>query len=160
MKRYYIFAIVAVGLILSSLFVYAQPDEEGDPQPMRRMGKMLDLTEEQQSKMQDLRLNFEKEKLPVQSKIHELRDGLKLEMIKDNYDQKKVDQMLDQIESARKEMDKLRINHMRSVRNILNDDQKKKFDMHILSERKFRHDRGMPHEMPNHQMRQRRGSQD
>ena len=153
MKRYYLFVILMVVLISISQFVHAQPDDEGNPQPMNRMGRILDLTDEQQSQIEDLRLNFEKEKLPLKSKIHELRNGLKLELTKDNYDEKKVNQMLDQIESVRKEMHKKRINHMRSVRNILNDDQKKKFDMHILSDHKFKHDRRMPHNPPQHQMK-------
>lgn len=159
MKRYCLFAILVVGLILTSRLVHAQPDEDNSP-PMHRMGKMLDLTDEQQSKMQDLRLNFEKEKLPLQSKIHELRNGLKLELTKDNFDEKKVNQMLDQIESVRKEMHKMRIMHMRSVRSILNADQKKKFDMHILSDRKFGHEGGMPHDKPHPSMRQGHGPRD
>jgi Spy/CpxP family protein refolding chaperone len=153
MKRYYLFVIILVASMLIFQFVYAQPDDEGNPPPMNRMGKMLNLTDEQQSQIEDLRLNFEKEKLPLQSKIHELRTGLKLELTKDNYDEKKVNQMLDQIESVRKELHKKRINHMRSVRNILNDDQKKKFDMHILSNRKLGHGRQMPQDMPRHQMK-------
>lgn len=155
MKRYFLFVLM-VAVLMISQFIYAQPDED-NPEPMNKMGRMLDLNDEQQSQVEDLRLSFEKEKLPLKSKIHELRNGLKLELTKDNYDEKKVNQMLDQIESVRKEMNKKRINHMRSVRNILNDDQKKKFDIHILSDRKFKHDRGMHHDQPHHQMKQRRG---
>ena len=151
MKRYNLSIVMTVGFILISQFIYAQPDRD-NPQRMNRMGKMLDLTDEQQSQIEDLRLNFEKEKLPLQSKIHELRNDLKLELTKDNYDEKKVNQLLDQIESVRKEMHKKRISHMRSVRSILNDDQKKKFDMHILSDRNFGYDGGMPHDMPHHRM--------
>lgn len=142
MKRYILlFSIFA--LLINMQLLFAQPDDNDGPPFRDRMGKMLNLSDEQKSTIEDLRLNFQKEKLPLQSKLHELKTNLKLEITKDNYDEKKVNQTLDQIEKLEKEMHKKRINHMRSVRNILTDEQKKKFDMHILSNRNFnkRHSR-------------------
>jgi len=159
MKRA-ILALLAIGLIFGIQFAFAQPGKgDGPRQGMHLMECKLDLTDGQQSQMEDLRLKFEKEKLPLQSQIHKLRSDLKLEMVKDQLDQKKVNQIIDQISAAKTEMQKKRISHMREVRNILNDDQKKKFDMHVLSDRKF--GRGNA-PMPNHhpQMQQMRGKRD
>ena len=150
MKLYSVVMATVMLLIISS-FVYGQPEDGDNPRPMKRIGRMLDLTDEQRSQVEDLRLSFEKEKLPIQSKIHELRNDLKLELIRDSFDEKKVDLLLGQIESVRTELHKKRINHMRSVRNILNDDQKKKFDMHILSSRGFGNDQRR-HHTPPHRM--------
>jgi Spy/CpxP family protein refolding chaperone len=136
MKRNILFVLTFV-LLLSIQLVFAQRGDEEGPPYGDRAGKMLNLSDEQKSKIEDLRLTFQKQKLPLQSKIQELRNDLKLELTKDNYDEKKVDQTLDQIGALKKEMYKKRINHMRSVRNLLTDEQKKKFDMHILSSRGF-----------------------
>lgn len=157
MKRA-ILVLLAIGLILNIQLLFAQGGNDEPPQRMHRMERMLDLTDEQQSQMEDLRLKFEKEKLPLQSQIQKLRSDLKLELVKDQFDQKKVDQLVDQINSARKEIQKKRISHMREVRNILNDDQKKKFDMHVLSDRKFgRGNAPMPmHHQEMNQMKQMR----
>lgn len=148
-----ILVLLAIGLILNIQLVVAQGRDDGTRQRMHRMEKMLDLTDEQQSQIEDLRLNFEKEKLPMRSQIHKFRNDLKLEMVKDQLDQNKVNQLIDQIGSARMEMQKKRLSHMREVRNILNDDQKKKFDIHVLSDRKLgggHHSQPMRHQ----QMRQ------
>jgi Spy/CpxP family protein refolding chaperone len=159
MKLFSLVMLVFMLLMISS-FVYGQPEDGGNPPPMKRMGRMLDLTDEQRSQVEDLRLSFEKEKLPLQSKIHELQNDLKLELTRDSFDEKKANQLLGQIESVRTELHKKRINHMRSVRNILNEDQKKKFDMHILSNQGFGHDQRMHHGMPHHQMNPGPGSKE
>lgn len=159
MKRT-ILALLAIGLIFGSQSSFAQPGKgDGPRQGMHRMERMLDLTDEQQSQMEDMRLKFEKEKLPLQSQIHKLRSDLKLEMVKDQLDQRKVNQIIDQISATKTEMQKKRISHMREVRNILNDDQKKKFDMHILSDRKFGRGNGPMH-MHHPQGQQMRGKRD
>jgi Spy/CpxP family protein refolding chaperone len=136
MKRYILFFLIFT-MLLNLQLLFAQPADNDCPPHRDRMGNMLNLSDEQKSKIEDLRLNFQKEKLPLQSKIHELRTNLKLELTKDSYNEKKVDQLLDQVESLKTEMHKKRINHMRNVRNLLTDEQKKKFDMHVLSDRKF-----------------------
>ena len=144
MKKYVLFFLICA-FFLNFQLLFAQPGDKDGPPFRDRMGKMLNLSDEQKTKIEDLRLNFQKEKLPLQSKIRELKTNLKLESTKDNYDEKKVDQTLDQIEALKKEMYKKRIDHMRSVRNILTDEQKKKFDMHILSDHKFRDGPPMHH---------------
>lgn len=147
MKRYILFFLI-FALLLNLQLLFAQPEDEGGPPYRDRMGKMLNLSDEQKSKIEDLRLNFQKDKLPLQSKIHELKNNLKLELTKDNYEEKKVEQTLDQIEALKKEMHKKRINHMRSVRSLLTDEQKKKFDLHILSSREFKDGPPMHHMQP------------
>jgi Spy/CpxP family protein refolding chaperone len=144
MKKYILFFLIGA-FLLNFQLLFAQPEDNDGPPFRDRVGKMLNLSDEQKSKIEDLRLNFEKEKLPLQSKIRELKTNLKLELTKDNYDEKKVDQTLDQIEALRKEMYKKRISHMRGVRNLLTDEQKKKFDMHVLSDQKFRDGPPMHH---------------
>ena len=150
--KLYSLGMAMLMLLMISSFIHGQSGNRDNPGPMNRMGRMLDLSDQQRSQVEDLRLSFEKEKLPLQSKIHELRNDLKLELTKDSFDEKKVNQLLGQIESVRTELHKKRINHMRSVRNILNDDQKRKFDMHILSGPGFGNDQRMHHGMPHHQM--------
>lgn len=143
MKRI-LLSLMILGLIAVSQMALAQPGDF-DSRPMFRMEKMLDLTDEQEAKIEDLRLNFQKERLLHRSRIQELRTNLKLELIKEGYDQKKVNQIVDEMEGLRKDLQKKRINHLRDVRNMLTDDQKKTFDMHILSGHIYQGDRGGSH---------------
>ncbi|RMG68786.1 MAG: periplasmic heavy metal sensor [Calditrichaeota bacterium] len=113
-------------------------DEEGEMDP-GKMGPALGLTEEQRAKMMDLHLALQRELLPLKSKLHELKVRLKLKITSDDYSQKAVDQLLNQILDLEKQIQKKRIAHMRAVREMLTPEQRKKFDMAVLSGRAGKH---------------------
>ena len=114
--------------------------EGGEMPPMMPgMAKMLELSEEQVNKMTDYRLQLKKEILPLQSKVLEQGNELKLLITAENPDLSKINKAIDGISKIRTEIQHKRVNHLLKVRSQLTDVQKKKFDVMILSGRKGMH---------------------
>ena len=139
MKTRKILLIVA-GMLFMSIAAIAQP--QSGPKYNRpgfgkmQMMRMLNLTKEQQSKLSDMRLSMEKEMLPLRNQMITLRGNLKLELIANNFNQGKVNKIVDQISDVRKEMSLKMIQHMREVRSILTPEQQKKFDLMVMHPKK------------------------
>ncbi len=136
------------GLLFLSVAAFAQPAQR----PQRpgfakgmRMAKMLNLTQDQITKLSDMRLAMEKEMLPLRNQIVTLRGDLKLELVADNFNQGKVNKLVNQISDVRKQISLNMINHMRDVRSVLTPEQQKKFDLMIMQNKKggFMQHRGM-----------------
>jgi len=168
MKTHKIFILLA-GMLFFSVTAMAQPAQ--GPRSQRpgpgfargeHMMRMLNLTKEQRSKIMDMRLAMQKEMLPLRNKLITFRGDLKLEMTAEQFNQGKVNKTVDQIADVRKQMSLKRIQHMRNVRNILNPDQQKKFDLMVMNPMKgrFMHNRSMRNwgkrgmQRPNRPMRQ------
>jgi Spy/CpxP family protein refolding chaperone len=94
---------------------------------------MLNLTEEQQAKVQDLHLAHQKEIIPLQSELQEQKASLKLEITADKFNESKVKSIQGEISKLQSEMAMKMVLHQRAVRDLLTPEQKKKFDEHILS---------------------------
>ncbi len=97
------------------------------------MFSMLDLTDEQQTKITDLKLQHQKEILPLKSQMVEKRNELKVLMTSDNPDRSQINEIINQTGDIQKELKMKKVDHMIKVRSLLDADQKKKFDMKILS---------------------------
>ncbi|RMI08900.1 MAG: periplasmic heavy metal sensor [Calditrichaeota bacterium] len=123
-----------IGLLITAFggVVLAQPEHDR-PMDHHRLGRMLDLSEEQRAKMMDMHLQLKKEMLPLKAELKQLRAELKLALTSDSYDEGKVQKLLDKMASLRKEMALKRIRNQRAVRDMLTPEQRKKFDMFILS---------------------------
>ena len=93
----------------------------------------LNLTEEQQSKMGDLRLKHLKEIEPLQADLQKQESAMKLEMTADKFNESKVKSIQAEISKLRNEMAWKMITHRRAVRDMLTPDQQKKFDTMTLS---------------------------
>lgn len=148
MKRI-IVAAAMLSLIFSVGILWAQMGKPmmGGPEKMM-MG--LNLSEEQQAKLADMRLQMQKEMIPLRSDLQSLRSKLKLEIVKDNPDQKVIDNLLTQISDKRKQIMKMRIQHQQELRKLLSPEQRKKFDAMILSGRRFGGHKGMMHRQRMH----------
>ncbi len=131
--------IICMALIGTSLMAQSnQPKSPRPPMPPRpgkHMMSMLQLTSDQHSKMTDLRLQLEKELLPLRSRLDNLKSELKLDLVSDKYDQRKVAKTAGQIADIRSQMTVKRLQNMRSIRDLLNPDQQKRFDLMILQQR-------------------------
>jgi len=144
MKRLIGFSAILI-LIFAYQSVFSQGrfrggDRDFDGRPgsgRERMFKYLNLTEEQQSKITDLRLAFKKEILPVRTPMHNLQTQIRMTVTEENFDATKLDNLLKEKEKLATEVHKKRINHFRDIRSILTADQKKEFDLHFLSGRGF-----------------------
>ena len=144
-------------MLLLTLFlcalVFAQQEPQKAPTPpagkMGKMGKMpgmmqgrggpgammgfLKLTDEQRTKMQDLRLVHQKEMIPLRSDLQKFHANMKLEMTTDKFNESKVKSIQADISKAMNEIASKTILHMRAVRDLLTPEQKKQFDARILS---------------------------
>jgi Spy/CpxP family protein refolding chaperone len=150
MKR---FTIATLLLTLLATALMAQEEAGKAKQPttptpaMRGMGMMMhrqqghpgaqmglgNLTAEQKTKMQDLRLAQQKEMLPLHTQLQKLQADLKLELIADKINEGKVKSLQGEISKLTSDLAVKRFAHQRAMRDILTPEQKKKFDERILS---------------------------
>lgn len=134
MKRYaFIIGILAIFVFASVSF--SQPAQRPAERRQMRAGNLPDLTEEQQAKMQELRLQLEKDTLPLKTKVQSLRADLKIAMTAETFDEGKANNLVYQIQKVQSEMQMKHLLHQRAVRDILTPEQRKVFDLHLLSGR-------------------------
>ncbi len=138
MKQAKLFLIALVIAATGTLVMAQHPGAMNDDGPMLMPGleRMLDLTDEQAAKIADMRLDLQKKILPLRSDLMQKRNDLKVLLTADNPDQSKIDKTIEAMNDIRTDMQKQRLDNMMKVRSLLNADQKKKMDMHILSGRK------------------------
>lgn len=154
MKR----ATISVLLLMLVLLASAIAQQEPQKPPAGQMGKMgmmpgmmhgqmqgmthgeqdgpmggMKLTDEQQSKIQDLHLAHQKEVLPLRSELQKQHANLKLELTADKFNESKVKSLQGEISKLMNEMSTKMILHRRAVRDLLTPEQRKHFDQRILS---------------------------
>jgi len=138
MKRS-IFTSLTLAIFIFTGIVWAQPGNFGQGHPMGpQMQKMnqLQLSEKQQTKMDGLRLDFQKQILPLRSELQVLKTAYKLMVIDDKVSESKLKAQLQKISAKRQEIALMRVKHTRQIRSLLTADQKTKFDQHYLSSKK------------------------
>lgn len=97
-----------------------------DQRGMRMAG--LNLSEEQQTKLVELRNKNMKEMLPIRNELQEKRAHLRTLTTAENINQKEIDKVVDEITALTSKQLKTRIAHQQEVRSILTDDQRVLFD--------------------------------
>ena len=126
------FALPIVAQEETKMDVTVQVDDDDDGAKkvfIKKMGPGLDLTEEQQAQVKDLRLQQEKEILPLENDLRVKRLDLKIAMKdKDNVNMGKVNSIVDDIHKIKAELEKKKIAHDLKFRALLTDEQKKKHD--------------------------------
>ncbi len=136
MKQSILLTTMLIGFLVFSSAI-AQP---GHPKgrEAKRQTKFagLDLTEEQESKISTLRLEQQKTMMPQRDRVQALRTDYKLLVIDPTASDIQLRDKLNEISKIRVEMALNKAKHQRKVRSILTDDQKKKFDQHILMDSK------------------------
>ena len=148
---------ITVVLLLLTIFLgalaFAQQEPQKAPTPpdgkMKKMEMMkgmmqgkggpgammeqLKLTDEQKTKMQDLRLAHQKEIIPLRADLQKLHSNMKLEITADKLNESKVKSIQGEISKVMNEIALKTILHQRAVRDLLTPEQKKQFDSRILS---------------------------
>jgi Spy/CpxP family protein refolding chaperone len=99
------------------------------------MREHLDLTEEQESKITEMKIQLKKDIIPMRDQIKQLQTEIKLQMTSEKFDEARVEKMLQEIGKIQQKMKLMKLKNQRAVRDLLSADQQKKFDMHILSEK-------------------------
>ncbi len=100
----------------------------------KMMDKGLNLTDEQKSKMADLRLAFQKENLPYRTELQGKMAELRLLKTEANPNINRIDQAIEQAEKIRTKIQKASARHQLEVRKILTTEQQKIWDSRILQE--------------------------
>ena len=112
--------------------VTVEVDDDGDgPKKVfiQKFGGGLDLTDDQKTKVRDLKLQHEKDTLPLKNDLRVKKLDLKIAMKdKDNVDKGKVNSIVDAIHKINAELEKKKIAHKLNFRSLLTDEQKKKHD--------------------------------
>lgn len=93
----------------------------------------LNLTDEQQSQIQVLRLEHQRKMVELKSETGNLRDKLKLAVTDDKFSEKAVSDITGKIAKAQQQRMEMKAKHLRKVRDILTDEQKVKFDQKVLA---------------------------
>jgi len=130
------FLFIMLSFLLCVSLSFAK-DKKISPQ-MGKLSEDLKLSAEQESKITDLHLQLRKEILPLQNKLDQLRDDLKMEIVSDNFSETKIKKLIEEIANIDQDIQFKRIMNQKAVRDLLTPEQKKKFDMHLLSKPEFR----------------------
>ncbi len=124
MKKSSTIFIVAVVLLMAS----ALPSLAQARRPLgMRPAYGLNLTEEQMERIEEMRLQFEKEILPLETELQTHYSELRL-MYAKNQEQAKIDGKLFQIDKMEIELERRFEAHQMNIRNLLTDEQKMLFD--------------------------------
>ena len=109
----------------------------------------LKLTEKQDVQMMDLRLEHQKQILPLRTELQGKMAELKLLRIEENPNLKKIDSKIDEISKLRSKVQKTNVRHQLEVRKLLTPEQQKIFDSRALSGQGHRaHGKGFHGRMP------------
>ncbi len=127
-------AFLSVALV-STLSAQSHRGMAGMPRGHHEMmAKGLDLTDEQQSKMADLRLALQKELLPFQTELQSKMADLRLLKTENSPNLNRIDQVIEQAEKIRTDIQKARARHQVEVRKMLTAEQQKLWDSRTLRE--------------------------
>ncbi len=83
-----------------------------------------DLTEEQEAKIKELRVDHLKEMKPFRNQVNELRARKQTLMTSDNANLKEINSVIDKMTDIQSKMMKATAKHHQEVRNLLTDEQK------------------------------------
>lgn len=137
MKRVFTIAITSI-LFLAFLMptLSAQP-RKGLRGGQHRSGMQglcqgMDLTDDQQSKIVDLRLKLQKELLPLRTELQGKVAEIQLMKTETAPNLNKIDKLIDNTQEVRAKMAKIRVRHQLEIRNLLTPEQQKIFDSRAL----------------------------
>ena len=93
----------------------------------------LQLTEEQHTKMSDLRVAFLKETEPLRAELEQQQRAMRLEITADKWNESRVKSLQAEIGKLQSDLAWKQINHQRAVRGLLTAEQQKRFDERLLT---------------------------
>jgi Spy/CpxP family protein refolding chaperone len=126
--------LLAAGLMTIMGATYAQPGEgyrgeRNNQREVRQRGHAgLELTDEQQAKAEELKLNMQKAALPLKNELGENRAKMRTLTTAENPDMKAINKLIDNNAELRADLEKLRAAKHQEFRKMLTDEQRVKFD--------------------------------
>lgn len=144
-------SVLAIALLmLAGTNLYAQRGRNYSEQGNRGLNQdracqmIPDLTEDQEAKINALRINHLKEMTGFRNQMNELQAKKQTLMTSDNSDLKDLNATIDQITNVHSKMMKASAKHQQDVRGLLSDEQKVYFDSRPM--RGHGHGKGMRHD--------------
>jgi Spy/CpxP family protein refolding chaperone len=130
--------ILLAGVLLSAVYAGDMNQKEARQGLGReeRIIRYLDLNQNQVSAIRELRLNQQREIMPLKNKIQELSVQQRLELTSPDPDRKKIEKLIDETASLLKRIKMKNIDLQLSIRKILDKEQRMKFDQWVLSRKK------------------------
>jgi len=105
--------------------------DDDDDAPMRCLDD-IDLTDEQEAKLEKMALDHHRKRLERRAVMVDLQTRLKLAITAEKFNQKEIDDLAAKIGKFHQEAVSLKVGHLREVRAILNDEQRIEFDQNLL----------------------------
>lgn len=93
-----------------------------------RMMTRLNLTEQQRTQIEEIHLNGQKGMIPLRNNLQEKNAQLRTLKMSEEYDEAAVNTLIEEIGELRTAMMAMRTGHQQQIRNILNEEQRIKFD--------------------------------
>ena len=140
MKKVRLISMMTILSAISILAVAQQGPRNGNGQGRQnqeREGRHseLNLTEDQQTKMEELRLSVQKQMLPLSNELNENKARMRTLTTAENADMKAINKLIDANSEVTTKMQKLRAANHQEVRSMLTEEQRLKFDMGRQSRR-------------------------
>lgn len=142
MKKFNLKTLVLSTLVLCSVSLMAQgygrgncdgngPRSKGFQQGMQRgerMEEFLELSDDQKTKIETLRVAHQKEMLPLKNELGEKQAKMQTLASAENADMKSINALIDEMSVIKTKMAKMRAAHKQDVRKLLSPEQRVKFD--------------------------------
>ena len=100
---------------------------------------MKGMSDEQRGKIDKLHKEYRSKKYDIKHKMKDVKATLMEEVTRDKTDQKAIDKKIEAILKLKREKLQLKVAHKIEVRKLLNAEQKKQFDEHVMNRAKSCH---------------------
>ena len=131
-KQIYVTAAISALLLIASVGVNAQPKQEKQRGHDKALMQCIPgLSDEQKTKIKDLRTAHMKEVTPVKNVLAEKEARLNTLTAADKADMNEINKTIDEIAKLKGDMMKMRVNHQAKVKALLTDEQKVYFNAHM-----------------------------
>jgi len=146
--------IIAIAFLMAPVLILAQERGERGQRRTERQGQgqyekrgqriadILDLTEAQQSKIEDIHASQMKTSLQSRNKLNEHRARLQTLRSEDSPDMKEINRTIDQMASIEADLAKAREASHQEVRKVLTEEQRVRFDARSSQQMAKRRGRG------------------
>lgn len=96
--------------------------------------RIPDLTEEQEGKLRQMKLEFREKVKPLENQLNEKRAKLRTLTSEKEVDRKQVEILVEEMGAISTQIDKIEINHRLDVKSILTEEQQMHLERHEFNE--------------------------
>lgn len=130
-KKMILIPAMAMSLIVSPLSFAAKYDQKDDKQcscvKMEKMGKMLNLTDDQKAKIKKIKMEAKEQLKSQYEKMKPIRKELHQLVTSDKMDEAKLNELINKKNAIKAETMKIKYNMKNKVYNVLDEKQKQQY---------------------------------